>query len=266
MPNPTNFWTQPNSTLRTHLKRDQPDPKSDHSTKTVIFIHGHGSSKESTYSKLVRKQALSQGLGFFSFDLLGHGKADGDVSKLLLSEWAQQVYDIITNFFKEKKSAIIVSHSMGGYLLALQLKKPEFTKLIFGVLLMAPAIDLTHRWMYPKQTEDQKKEMKEKGQTKVEMIKGWFLTMTQVYYEDAVKNCNVEGLGDLDLEFPVTIIQGKDDQVVPYKIAGIQIEQIISPQVKAIYLAKGKHAMTEQSDKDRVLEEIDALINYNYND
>ena len=90
-------------------------------------------------AKEIERFAKKEKISFIRFDLRGHGKSDGNFEDLVISDWKQDVLDIIDH--KTSGQQIIIGSSMGGWLMLLAAK---FRKnRIIGLIGIAPAPDFT---------------------------------------------------------------------------------------------------------------------------
>jgi acetyl esterase/lipase len=78
------FLTLPNNKKVSYIYTPT---KFNQSAPTVFLIHGRGGSIHSARSEAVQRHCEKNDIGFFAYDLYGHGNADGEKSEMLLSDW-----------------------------------------------------------------------------------------------------------------------------------------------------------------------------------
>jgi len=98
----------------------------------VIYVPGH---KEIPYEKYkapkIKDFCLKNGVPFAWFDYMGYGRSEGEKSVWQLTEWLQNLTDVVDA--SPYKKQILVGYSMGGYLmLAEALLRPQKIKALFG--------------------------------------------------------------------------------------------------------------------------------------
>lgn len=97
--------------------------------------------------------------------------------------WCVQLKSIISAFAKAK-NFIVIGHSMGANLPVYNARDSEFNSKIAGLLLLAPAIDLGIKYIYPSMPQELKDEMATKGFVSYEFIDGLTLHMSSVKNQD----------------------------------------------------------------------------------
>ena len=126
---------------------------------TIIFLGGFKSDMEGSKAIFLEKWAKKRNRSFLRFDYSGHGKSSGDFLNLGIEDWfndAKQIIDLTNN-----NELILVGSSMGGWI-ALLLSRELGSKLK-GLITIAAAPDFTEDSMWKNFTEDQKKEILNKG-------------------------------------------------------------------------------------------------------
>ncbi len=150
------------------------------------------------------------------FDYSGHGQSAGEFTNGTISQWLEQSTHMFLKHTRNKR--IIVGSSMGGWLallLARRLKKedPSAFRRIGGMVLIAPAADMTIDLMWQQFSEDARKTLVEDGVYYEPSDYGSPYPITLRLIEDGLNHAMLsEGLS---LPFPVRILQGTDDTDVP---------------------------------------------------
>ena len=78
------FLTLPNNKKVSYIHTPT---KFNQSAPTIFLIHGRGGSIHSARSEAVQRHCEKNDIGFFAYDLYGHGNADGEKSEMLMSDW-----------------------------------------------------------------------------------------------------------------------------------------------------------------------------------
>ena len=101
-------------------------------TPGIIFIHGLNSDMGGKKAISIEKYAKNNRLNFIRFDCRGHGKSDGKFEDFTISDWKNDLLNIIDNVAKGPQ--ILVGSSMGGWLMFLAAKKrPSKIKGMIGL-------------------------------------------------------------------------------------------------------------------------------------
>ena len=106
----------------------------------LIFLLGYRSNLESIKCTFLYNFAKENNYPFLSFEYSGHGESSGELNKLGLYNWRQEV-DFIINYFTQQHQKIIIGSSLGGYLaLDYCTSKPNN---INKLILLAPTMNNT---------------------------------------------------------------------------------------------------------------------------
>ena len=206
----------------------------------LIFIHGLNSNMNGLKALSIEKYAKKNNLAFICFDCRGHGKSDGEFQDFTISDWKEDVINIIDNCTKGPQ--ILIGSSMGGWLMVLVSKMRS--KKIVGLIGLAAAVDFGNE-LYKNLTKKNKKEIKDIGITKYTSY-GFSYFLKSKFFIEAKKN-NI-----LDKKFnfnkPLILIHGmKDSEVslnMPQKI--LKITTGINAQI--IYLKSSDHRLSKTKD------------------
>ena len=63
----------------------------------IIFVHGLNSDMEGLKAKSIEKYAKKNKLSFLRFDCRGHGKSHGNFEDFTISDWKNDLIDMIDN-------------------------------------------------------------------------------------------------------------------------------------------------------------------------
>jgi pimeloyl-ACP methyl ester carboxylesterase len=152
----------------------------------------------------------------FRFDYSGHGQSGGFMADGTISAWLEQSYHMFTR--KAFGRRIIIGSSMGGWLALLlyremMLKNPRAAKRVAGLVLIAPAADMTSDLMWDQFPDSVKEELAIKGVFIRPSPYGDPHTITARLITDGEKHLMLkEGL---DCDCPIRILQGDEDSDVP---------------------------------------------------
>ena len=114
---------------------------------------------EGTKAKYLSNFSKKNQINFCRFDYFGHGKSSKEFQDCTITDWLDNGIKIIDNVFKGP--IILIGSSMGGWVSLLASLKRK--KRIKGIVLIAPAVDMTERLMLKSFSLKEKKEIKSKG-------------------------------------------------------------------------------------------------------
>jgi pimeloyl-ACP methyl ester carboxylesterase len=150
------------------------------------------------------------------FDYSGHGQSEGRFSEGTITLWLEQAIHMFLAHTKNKR--IVVGSSMGGWLallLARRLEKedPSAFRRIAGLVLIAPATDMTSALMWDRFPANAREALAERGIWEMPSAYGEPYPITAKLIDDGEHHCILpDGLA---LPMPVRILQGTEDVDVP---------------------------------------------------
>lgn len=210
----------------------------------VVFLHGFKSDMSGTKALFLEQQCVARGQGFLRFDVSGHGVSGGAFEDGTISAWRDDALALIDHVTRGR--LIIVGSSMGGWLaLLLGRARPER---IAGLIGLAAAPDFTAE-IYESLTEEQRAEMAETGLVRVpnEYSDEPYI-FTQALIEDGKQNLLLDGKKRA-YPFPIHLIQGKEDDSVPWEKA-LAIRDMIADdsKVEITFIDDGDHRLSRPED------------------
>jgi pimeloyl-ACP methyl ester carboxylesterase len=150
------------------------------------------------------------------FDYSGHGQSSGLFTDGTVSQWLEQATHMFLKHTRNKR--IIVGSSMGGWLAQLLAKRlqredPQAFRRIGGLVLLAPATDMTTALMWANMSDDDRKILVADGIWHQPSDYGSPYPITLRLIEDGAGHSLLDDT--LRLPFPVRILQGTEDTDVP---------------------------------------------------
>ena len=206
----------------------------------IIFIHGLNSDMQGLKAVSIEKYAKKQNLAFVGFDLRGHGKSFGKFEDFTMSDWKEDILNIIDKLSKGPQ--ILIGSSMGGWLMTLAAKSRP--KKIAGLIGLAAATDFGTS-LYNNLSTKNKNEINKKGKTKYSSH-GFSYTLTKKFFIEAKKN-NI-----LNKKFkfnkPFILIQGMKDEVVDPDMPKKIVKITSGKNVQILYLKSSDHRLSQPTD------------------
>ena len=218
----------------------------------IVFIHGYGSDMEGEKAKQIEKFAKKEKVSFVRFDLRGHGKSDCQFDEMLLSDWKNDVIDIIDKITKGRQ--ILVGSSLGGWLMILAAKRR--ISRIKGIIGLAPAPDFT-KDIYSEFKENTKKRLNKKGHIK---IKKWGLvySFTKKFFIDGKKNFVLNK--KFNFRKPIILIHGIKDEVVSLQKSFKILNNTTSKNIILKLIKNGDHRLSSENDIKIILSSIKQML------
>lgn len=132
----------------------------------VLWLIGLKSDMLSTKAAALADWAAGRGIGCTRFDYSGHGESSGRFEEALIGDWLEEAAAIFRSVTAGPQ--IVVGSSTGGHIALLLLRKlinedPREAERLKGLVLVAPAWDLTEELMWKEFSSDVKREILETG-------------------------------------------------------------------------------------------------------
>ena len=214
---------------------------------TVLWVGGFRSDMEGTKALALEQAARERGWAYVRYDHFAHGASSGDWKAATVGRWREDAIAMIESI---EGPVLPVGSSMGGWVALLAaLARP---KKLAGLVLIAPAPDFTERLMWPSLPDhirqailrDGEAEMPDEGLGPYVLTKGMF--------EEARNWLLLDG--PIRLGAPVHILQGKQDEPVPWRHALTLAERIEGPDVRLDLIEEGDHRLSTAADLERLVE------------
>ena len=182
----------------------------------LFWLGGFKSDMAGSKAEVLAALARETRRTAFRFDYSGHGESGGFFVDGTISAWLDQSYHMFTR--KALGRRIVVGSSMGGWLALLLyrdllLKNPRAARRVAGLVLIAPAADMTADLMWDKFPASVRAELAEKGVTMRPSLYGDPYPITARLITDGEKHLMLED--GFASDCPVRILQGDEDEDVP---------------------------------------------------
>jgi pimeloyl-ACP methyl ester carboxylesterase len=189
------------------------------------------------------------------FDYSGHGRSGGAFEEGTISAWLAEARHMFTK--KTNSKRVVVGSSMGGWLAlllarAMMLADAAAARRIAGIVLIAPAIDMTSDLMWD--------EFSPAIRTKVEM-EGYYLRpsdygepypITLKLLRDGANHLLLKS--GFELKCPVRILQGSADRDVPPSHALKVFGALSGPDTTLTLIKGGDHRLSTPGQLRLILE------------
>ena len=181
-----------------------------------VWLSGYKSDMEGSKAEALAALARETRRPGLRFDYSGHGSSGGLFVDGTISKWLEQSLHMVLTHGKGPR--ILVGSSMGGWLALLIYRRllrenPQAARRIMGLVLLAPAADMTRDLMWDEFDDAARRDLAEKGVHLRPSAYGEPYAITARLIEDGKKHLMLEQ--GLDVHCPVRILQGDVDPDVP---------------------------------------------------
>jgi len=256
-----------------HLAYNQLPGKS----PTVVFLSGFKSDMEGAKALFLEAVCRQSGHAFLRFDYSGHGKSGGKFEDGTIGQWKSDILKIIDQ--ATSGELILVGSSMGGWLMLLAaLARPERVKALIGI---AAAPDFTEELIWKKFTPAEQKQIAQSGKIIIDNCNPGEepYPITKKLIEDGRKYLLLtktphpalaagsgkkpphQVRGVLNIDVPVRLLHGMNDEDVPYQTSQRLAEKLQSKDVEIHLVKSATHRMSEPENLELLKNTLLAIIN-----
>lgn len=230
-------------------------------TPGVMWLGGFKSDMLGTKAETLSDWAQEKGHAFIRHDYSGHGESGGRFVDGTISLWLKQSLEVLRR--RTEGPQILVGSSMGAWIalrMVQELHRAGEGGRLAGLLLLAPAPDFTTDLMEPQLTDEQKRDLEEKGYfEEPSEYSPEPNVYTKALFDDGRANRVMTGL--IDTHCPVHILQGMADPDVPYHHALRLVEHLPADDVTLSLIRDGDHRLSRPQDLDKLRSALATLIN-----
>lgn len=228
----------------------------------LFWLGGFKSAMTGTKGEAMADLARATRRRSLRFDYSGHGESAGLFTDGTITLWLEQSVHMFLRHTKGKR--VIVGSSMGGWLALLIVKRlqaedPSAFRRISGLVLIAPATDMTQDLMWDEFGENAKQELAETGAYVRPSGYGEPYVITAKLLADGQKHLILKH--PLNLPFPVRILQGTDDTDVPVSHAIKTFDMLTGPDITLSLIKGGDHRLSTPAQIQLIQETVLNLVN-----
>jgi len=223
----------------------------------LFWLGGFRSDMEGSKAQALDALGAERGWAVTRFDYSGHGRSGGDFEAGTISRWLEEAEAV---FATTEGPQIVVGSSMGGWLALLlnrRLRQRGEAR-IAGMVLVAPAVDMTEALMKPGFTDAERAQLARDGH----------VDQPSQYSDEPYRITGgllADGAGHLlfgsgiATGCPVTILQGGQDPDVPQAHALKLAAHLLSDPVTLTLVPDGDHRLSRPQDLDLLREAVSRL-------
>ena len=219
---------------------------------TVIWIGGFRSDMEGTKALALDAAARERGWSYVRYDHFAHGASSGDWKQATIGRWREDAIALIDSL---DGPVIPVGSSMGGWVALLAtLARPERVK---GVVLVNPAQDFTEKLMWPGLADHERQAILREGETVIAEEGLGSYVLTRRMFEEARDWLLLDGR--IDITAPVHVLQGRADDVVPWRHQVELAERMNGGDLRLDLIEGGDHRLSSPAELDRLVAAVEAM-------
>jgi len=220
---------------------------------TLIWCGGLKSDMEGGKATHLHDWAIQEKRNYIRFDYFGHGQSTGLFRDGTISQWSNDVVQIMDELTMD--DVILIGSSMGGW--ASLLAALKRSKKVKALILIAPAPDFTEKLMWKNWTDEQRETLINDGILYVPSDYEEPYEYSQTLMEDGRVNQILDN--PIKFDGPVKILQGAQDAVVPWEHSKKIVDMITSPDVDYTLVKNGDHSLSSPEDLTRLVSVVQAL-------
>ena len=219
---------------------------------TVVWIGGFRSDMEGTKALALEVAARERGWNYVRYDHFAHGQSSGDWKQATIGRWREDAIALLDSL---EGSVIPVGSSMGGWVALLAtLARPERVR---GLVLVNPAQDFTEKLMWPGLVDHERQAILREGETVITEEGLGSYVLTRRMFEEARDWLLLDGV--IDISAPVHVLQGRADDVVPWRHQIELAERLKGGDLRLDLIEGGDHRLSSPRDLDRLVEAVEAM-------
>jgi pimeloyl-ACP methyl ester carboxylesterase len=226
----------------------------------LFWLGGFNSDMEGTKAEFLARFASESGRPFLRFDYSGHGKSGGQLTDGTITRWLAEARHMFT--VRASGARIVIGSSMGGWLALLLLRKllteePHEALRVAGLILIAPAVDMTADLMWDVFPKAARRDIEENGVFLRPSAYGDPYPITGDLIEDGRRHLLLHH--PIDCPCPVRILQGESDADVPATHAVRLFETLRGADISLTLVKGGDHRLSQPTQLALIGEAASAM-------
>ncbi len=226
----------------------------------LVWLCGYRSDMDSTKASALDAEAERLGLGLLRFDYSGHGRSDGRLEDGTVSQWLEETLALIRA--ESEGPQIVLGSSMGGYLALLAaraLNEAGESDRLAGLVLIAPAVDFTEALIWAQAPEEGRRAIMDTGAWRPRSAYSDEPDVfTRGLIEDGRKHLLYGGM--IRTHCPVAVLQGMQDESVPYAHALKLMERLGGDPATLTLIKDGDHRLSRPQDLELLFGALERMI------
>jgi len=225
----------------------------------LFWLAGYVADMTGNKASALDQFAADRHLAFTRFDYSGNGLSGGDFLDGTISRWLEEAEAVFDRATAGRQ--IVVGSSMGGWIalrLADLLHRRGASR-IAGLILIAPATDMTEDLMWKRFTRKARLELERTGVwAQAPASERNHHLITRKLIEDGRNHLFSDR--PIEVGCPVHILQGLEDDTVPAAHATQLVTRLASDDVVLTLVKDGDHLLSRPEDLQRMFAAIEGMI------
>lgn len=223
---------------------------------TAFWLGGFRSDMAGTKATALSEWGRRTGRRVVRFDYSGHGASGGRFADGRIGRWLAEARAVLAEHAKGE--VILVGSSMGGWLALLMARERALAGRLKGLVLVAPAADFTERLLLPSLTASQRTELAAAGTLRLADADGGPpVVLSGAFFDDGRRFSVLDG--PIRIGAPVHILQGREDETVPYAHAQALVERLADDDVTLTLVRDGDHRLSRAEDIARLIAAVEGI-------
>ena len=233
-------------------------PESSHKSVGIVYIPGFRSTSQGNKAQRLFKHCREESIELVRYDPEGLGESPHNPQQLEFLHWVENAESAMSQIRSDK--LVLVGSSLGGLIsIKLGLKHPDRVSALF---LLCPAVSMTSKIQQTWKETLGKDSLEELDSGEVL----WFkddgmppLSFTKKLLETQAREA-VELTSPLNIQCPLVIMHGMQDDIVPHEISVALAKNVRTPKVDLVLRKDGDHLLSREEDIQLMTECLDRLI------
>ncbi|QLC25570.1 alpha/beta hydrolase [Parasphingopyxis algicola] len=218
---------------------------------TLVFLPGYMSDMTGSKASAIMAYAEAENRACLLLDYAGCGSSDGEFEEQKLTDWRDDVMDLVNALVLGP--VVLIGSSMGGWLMLLcALAHPERVSALVGI---AAAPDFTD-WGF---TQDEKLTILRDGRLEQPSDYDDSPYVTSRTFFESGEASRLLGT-EIAIDCPVRLVHGQQDRDVPWEYSVRLARQLRSADVHVTLVKDGDHRLSRVEDVARLLAQIEWLL------
>jgi len=228
-----------------HLAYMQDGPADDGDRCGFFWLGGFMSDMFGGKAQALAAAATEMERPCLRFDYSGHGRSGGTFTERTVSHWLSESLHMFRNFTKGPR--ILIGSSMGGWLTMLMMRAlGEEAARVHGIILIAPAADMTRALMWEVFSAEAKAAIENEGVWHRPSSYGEPYPITKALIEDGRQHLILQQRQRIDC--PLRILHGDRDKDVPWIHGKRLFDTIDGKDVRFILIKRGDHRLSGERE------------------
>ena len=226
----------------------------------LFWLGGFRSDMNGSKAEALDAWAAATGRAATRFDYSGHGRSGGRFEDGTISRWLEEAEAVFDAFAPGPQ--VVIGSSMGGWLallLARRLRERGETQRMAGMVLIAPAVDMTKTLMSDLFDAAALRDLAEKGfHAQASSYSDEPYVITRGLIEDGERHLFRNA--PIETGCPVHVIQGMRDEDVPWPHATALMERLAFDDAVLTLVRDGDHRLSRPEDLQRLVSAVEQMM------